>query len=124
MAIYQEPVGVSLERQQQENDMAEDKKGPREQVGGKIFVTRVFGKNGEEENEDKDMEVRRFESEPAYVRANYGLTINLGNYESARCDVSVTLPCYMEEIDAAFVEAWKIAKREIQDQVKSIRKKA
>lgn len=102
----------------------EQETGPEERVGGRIFVTRSYGKDGAEENEEKELGVRRFETAPAHVRANYGLTINLGNYESARCDVSVTLPCYTEEIDGAFVEAWKLAKREIQDQVKSIRKKA
>lgn len=102
----------------------EQEAGPEERAGGRIFVTRAYGKEGAEENEEKELPVRRFETTPAHVRASYGLTVNLGNYESARCDVSVTLPCYTEEIEGAFVEAWKIAKREIQEQVKSIRKNA
>jgi len=47
----------------------------------------------------KVLEVRRFETEPAYVRVNAGVTKNLGNYESLRVDVSLTVPCYVEEIE-------------------------
>lgn len=99
--------------------------GPREQVGGKIFVTIVHKVDGQEseENEEGELEVRRFETEPAHIRANYGMTLNLGNYESARVDVSVTLPCYTEEIPGAFKKAWEIAKEQIQEQVKGIKQK-
>ena len=30
---------------------------------------------------------------PAYVEVNAGLTKNIGNYESIRCGVSVSVPC-------------------------------
>lgn len=45
--------------------------------------------------------VVKFETTPAIVRRGYGLTLNLGNYESARIDVSIELPCYVEDIDRA-----------------------
>jgi hypothetical protein len=45
------------------------------------------------------LEVRKFETDPAFVRVNAGVTKNLGNYESLRVDVSITAPCYVEEID-------------------------
>lgn len=38
--------------------------------------------------------------EPAFVRVGAGLTCNLGNFESLRIDVAVTLPCLITEIDA------------------------
>lgn len=104
--------------------MTANKDGVREAPQAKegtIFTTTQYSKKGVEENTETKIEVRRFDVEPAYVRANYGLTINLGNYESARCDVSVTLPCYVEEIPAAFDRAWEIAKAQIQTQVKSIK---
>lgn len=106
--------------------MASDKDKVRtapEAREGTIFVTTQYGKTGEEKNAELKIEVRKFDVEPAYVRANYGLTINLGNYESARCDVSVTLPCYVEEVPAAFEKAWGIAKDQIKEQVKSIKSK-
>ena len=36
---------------------------------------------------------------PAYVKVGAGMTINLGDFNSLRIDVSVSLPCLPEEID-------------------------
>ena len=60
------------------------------------------------EGEEEVIAVHKFETEPAYVSVDYALTLNLGNYESAKLSVSVTIPCYKEEIDDAyeFAEAW------------------
>ena len=89
---------------------------------GKVWVSRTYPKTpAKDYNEDDQLPIRKFEVEPAWVKAGYGLTINLGNYESARCDVGVTLPCYVEEIEEAFKEAWSIADREVQAQVAEIR---
>lgn len=51
-----------------------------------------------DDEERRDIEIVPFLTEPAYVRINAGTTKNLGNYESLRVDVSVTIPCYVEEI--------------------------
>ena len=42
---------------------------------------------------------------PAHVSATLGLTINLGNYESAKVSITTTLPCYIEEMEDAFKAA-------------------
>ena len=44
------------------------------------------------------------------AKVSYSITrtINLGNYESARVDVGLKLPCYIEEIPAAFEKAQRI----------------
>ena len=55
---------------------------------------------GVDEEKRKAIEVRKFETDPAFVRVNAGVTKNLGNYESLRVDVSLTVPCYVEEIEA------------------------
>lgn len=55
---------------------------------------------GQDESHPKTVEVTKFEVEPAYVRVSAGMTKNMGNYESLRLDVSVTMPCYAEEVDA------------------------
>jgi hypothetical protein len=47
------------------------------------------------------LEMKKFETTPAIVRRSYGMTLNLGNYESARIDVSVQVPCYVEDIHLA-----------------------
>lgn len=67
----------------------------------KTVRTKVFG----EEKEEQDVEVMPFEVEPAYVRAAIGTTRNLGDYESLRIDVAVTIPCYVETINETYEEA-------------------
>lgn len=43
--------------------------------------------------------------EPAFVRVGAGNTFNMGNYESLRIDVSVTLPCHPHQIDETYRQA-------------------
>lgn len=43
--------------------------------------------------------------EPAHVRVMAGLTVNQGNYEFLRIDVSVSLPCLPTEVEAAYAKA-------------------
>lgn len=57
---------------------------------------------GEETEKTERIVVSKFVSEPAYIRVNAGMTHNMGNYESLRLDVSITMPCYPEEIDTMF----------------------
>lgn len=54
---------------------------------------------GVSQDERVPLEVEPFVTEPAYVRVSAGVTKNLGNYESFRCDVSITMPCYPEEVE-------------------------
>lgn len=52
--------------------------------------------------------VHKYEGPVARIKRGYGLTMNLGNYESARFDVTLELPCHVEDVDAAdeFARAW------------------
>lgn len=75
----------------------------------KITVNRVYtafrdGKSTAlEEDETQTVEVRTFNDVPvATVNMVGALTKNLGNYDSAKVSVSVTVPTYLEEIDDAF----------------------
>ena len=77
----------------------------------KFYVNRSIGEAGKmppPEGEEGVIAVHRFEGEVAKVSVDYALTMNLGNYESARISVSVELPCYREEIDDAYeyAQAW------------------
>lgn len=54
---------------------------------------------GIEEEKRTVLEVRKFETEPAYVRVNAGVTKKLADYESLRVDVAISVPCYVEEIE-------------------------
>jgi len=85
----------------------------------KVFVTKTVG--GVPSSEETLIEVKKFITEPAKVTAGYGMTLNLGNYESARVDVGVTLPCYVEEIDEAYKEAVRLADEWIDAQVSKIK---
>jgi hypothetical protein len=66
-----------------------------------VHITSIYG--GEERNRQEKLSVRKFMVEPAYVRVNAGMTKNMGNYESLRLDVSISMPCYPEEVDKVFV---------------------
>lgn len=52
----------------------------------------------QEIEEQKHITIRPFATIPAKVAVKLGRTINLGNYESARVDVSMEIPCYREEV--------------------------
>jgi hypothetical protein len=56
-----------------------------------------------EEKESKEIQVEQFLTEPAYVRASAGVTRNLGDYESLRVDVSITMPCYKEQVEDTYI---------------------
>jgi hypothetical protein len=84
-------------------------------------VTKVYGKIGVPETKDEEIAVRTFITNPAMVEIGYGLTLNIGNYESARIDVRISLPCYREETDDAFSFAKKWTEDRIQTEVKAIR---
>lgn len=47
--------------------------------------------------------------EPAIVRVGVGNTINLGNFESMRIDISVTLPCPVQDIEETYRRASEYA---------------
>lgn len=49
-----------------------------------------------------------FVTEPTLLRVGFGVTENLGDFESLRVDISLTIPCYREELEdaAKFAEEW------------------
>jgi hypothetical protein len=63
---------------------------------------------GKEEVSNERIRIRPFVSNPASISVKAGVTINLGNYESGRVDVMLTMPCYPEEIDGVYedVKNW------------------
>lgn len=61
---------------------------------------------------------------PARARVGVGLTLNIGNYQSVRADVSVEIPCYTEQIQEATdhcrsmaIEHMKKVSKEIRDRM-------
>lgn len=81
----------------------------KESVIRVIRTEQVFpgGDPGQGEREDirketVDVDVHEFVSEPAYIRVGAGTTRNMGNYESLRVDIAITMPCYPNEIDRVY----------------------
>jgi len=94
---------------------------------GVITVLSHYPSQDESEKEtevwkEKRIEAKTFESEPAHAGAKFGLTLNIGNYESIRVDATVTLPCYPEEMRAALEEAFRIAESTVKAEVKDIKR--
>jgi hypothetical protein len=85
-----------------------------------VMVRRQFFDHGipkgPAEEEDEIIEVHKFVVEPARVGVGLGVTINMGNYESARIDVNVQVPCYVEEADAAYQWARNWAAKRVESE--------
>lgn len=97
---------------------------PTKLVPVTAVVSRTYGKIGAPEAKDETIEVKAFVTQPATVEIGYGLTLNIGNYESARVDVKVSVPCYREETDAAYEYAKAWAEERVKQEVLSVRKMA
>lgn len=65
---------------------------------------------GGEEDQERTLLVKTFVAPPAVVTVSYGRTINLGDFEYARIDMKLSLPCYVEEITPAFIHAENVVK--------------
>ena len=57
---------------------------------------------GKEQVDIGRIRIRPFVTNTANVSVKGGATVNLGNYESARVDVMLSVPCYIEEIDEVY----------------------
>ncbi len=65
--------------------------------------------------------IHQFETNPAEVGVTVGMTMNLGNFEFVRIDVSCKMPCYVEEMTDAYDFALNFAEDKLQEQVKLVR---
>jgi hypothetical protein len=90
-------------------------------INSTIHVARTIGKakSAEELNagEEEIIAVHKFLTTPAEVEVTMALTMNLGNYESARISASVRIPCYKEEI----AETYLLAERFVQERIETER---
>lgn len=83
---------------------------------GSIVVSRTFNKRPEKDTEEhSEFEVGVFQTETASVSVPISITHNVGNYESVKTGVIVTVPCYVEEIEEAFVFAKEMAERKAEE---------
>lgn len=75
----------------------------------------------EDKVEDRILKVGVFKTEPAKITVQKGLTINLGNYESARFTVGVELPCYVEEVQSLLPVLNVMVEERVKQEVLDIR---
>ena len=85
---------------------------------GKFFV--VFQKKGEDGKIKRAM-VRTYPfpegHEPAFITVSYSMTKNLGNYESAKIQVGLTLPCYPEEVEEKYPEVRQFVEEKLMEEI-------
>lgn len=79
---------------------------------------------GQEQREEM-IDVDNAESKTAEVGVGLSMTVNLGNYQSAKVDVHVTLPSEPDKpaLEATYDEAVAFCKEHIKKEVASIRSK-
>lgn len=98
--------------------MHHGKEGEEQQLATSGYVSKHFVLDkveGVAKVDEEIIQIKRFATEPAWVNVNLGLTINLGNYESAKLEVGVKVPCYMEEAD----DAYRWAKHWVESRVRA-----
>jgi len=100
----------------------------KQTVGKSVIMVRSQFKSGDHEGpvdeQDEVIAVHKFLAPPAKVGCGMGLTINMGNYESARIDVVVEVPCYKEEVDEAYTFARKFCETRVKKEAESIKNKS
>lgn len=57
---------------------------------------------GGKKSKTTKIKIRPFVTDTATVSVKYGLTIPTGDYSSARVDVMIAVPCYVEEMVEVF----------------------
>ena len=96
-------------------DPTETDLGDIQQKDALVRVRRTWF--NQETDEDRYLMVRPFVTTPAQVTTALSRTINLGNYESAKISVSVTCPCYKEEIADIVKKVHQFVSAELDEQV-------
>lgn len=88
-------------------------------VAGRILVQKTVGrkKNATATDAEETIEADIFHAPHAMVSCGMGVTVNMGNYESCKVDVHVSIPCYPAEVAQAYnkVRGWceQVVRREI-----------
>ncbi len=87
-----------------------------------VSTTILQNKEVMSEKEDRErIKIRPFVSATASVGVKYGMTINLGDYSSARIDVMVNSPCYPEEMLQVFNQCCKMGDAWLSREIEKIK---
>lgn len=67
------------------------------------------------------MSEKKIEKPKAIVKAGASMTLNLGNYQSARVEAGIELPCDIEDVPQEFDRAWAMVERQLNLKVSEIK---
>jgi len=99
-----------------------DEEKPKEIQTKDAFVSVSRTLLGQTKTENKRIKIRPFVTATATVSAKFGVTIPMGGYSSARADVMVLCPCYVEEIATVYKTVRNLAERLIDNEAKKFEK--
>ncbi|MBQ9407185.1 MAG: hypothetical protein IJU37_10690 [Desulfovibrio sp.] len=102
--------------------MSKSEQARRQATGVEGTITVSATQFNQVSEEKEYIEIRPFATVPAKVGVKFGRTLNLGNYESARVDVLIEMPCYAEEAKRVYQEVLDMAQARIAEEVDKITK--
>lgn len=95
---------------------------------GVVVILRTGGKRGFERTVKNECgsfpleEGLRMAEQLGSVGTSCGVTVNLGNFQSARVDVWMTVPCAENEAEAAYQRCHDFVSKRVQDEAEKITK--
>ena len=92
----------------------------KQAIAHEIKITVSETKFNQISEEKQLIQVRPFATDPAHICVKLGRTINLGNYESAKIDVSVDIPCYVEECQRVYREVMDFVQERLTEEVAKV----
>jgi len=89
-----------------------------------MATTKKAGKITKQINEDiNTLSIHLNDTDGTEVEVRLGMTIQMKQYEMARCDVSIRLPGKKNEVDNLVKEAHRTAKKHLKEILKPLREK-
>lgn len=85
---------------------------------GRISVTRTYLDQTIEKKER--IKIRPFVTDTATVSVKYGATLSMGDYQSARIDVMVSVPAYVEEIMEVYPQVKSLVDALVEQEVEAL----
>ena len=82
----------------------------------KIQIT-VKSPFADPETQEQVIETHQFQTDPAYIRVGYGRTISTADYETLKVDVSVSVPCYPEQVEDVISDVRSLVLDELEDSI-------
>ena len=100
--------------------MSKSSQEKRRVLGAERVITVSKTQFNQQTEEKSFINIRPFGTEPAHVSVKLGRTINLGNYESAKIDVMVDIPCYREEVKDVYQDVLNYVEEVLSKEVSKI----